>query len=384
MSGFADHRDQDALVGDCAWFAMAFLQYQARFEHRHAFTLAEVLQQVNRTIPAPEAPMHIALELLQAHGWLLERDRVWSLTESGHHLQLPSIAKLATLLGLDAAERAERARRHREAINQLQEVINADLGTLSRALRAESIDPADLTPLFPTVEPRVYHLAVPSTVAFTVWQAMRDSVDDTGFWPVVLGDPEDVELHALQSERWLADEPTAEQSLAEAAATEPEAWLAARAAARAQERAELHGRLRVLDDPYPHGLWPAVSAPLQALYSPEGALATLALFPTRRGWEVPAHLRWFVGNAGLRPADHVRLQRRWAERYGAELVNVQGEAIAQFRVAHPPTDRASALHLATEHFEYCTDRVFQSTNAETLEALAAQLLHAPVWYFWWD
>jgi hypothetical protein len=47
-------------------------------------------------------------------------------------------------------------------------------------------------------------------------------------------------------------------------------------------------------------------------------------------------------------------------------------------------DRSGALRLAAEHFEYCTDRVYQSTDEETLEALAAQLLDAPVWYFWWD
>ena len=99
---------------------------------------------------------------------------------------------------------------------------------------------------------------------------------------------------------------------------------------------------------------------------------------------MPAYLRWFVGNADLRPADHVRLQRRWAERYGAELVNVQDQAVAQFRVAYPAGDRESALRLAVEHFEYCPDRVFQSTDEETLEALAAELLDAPVWYFWWD
>ncbi len=96
------------------------------------------------------------------------------------------------------------------------------------------------------------------------------------------------------------------------------------------------------------------------------------------------YLRWFVGNADLRPADHVRLQRRWAKRYGAELMHVQDDAVAQFWVTDPPREREGALRLAAEHFEYCPDRVFQSTNAETLEALAAQLLGAPVWYFWWD
>jgi hypothetical protein len=376
----AGGRDQNELVGVCAWFAMAFLQHQADFEHRHAFSLPEIIHQVSRARPAPEAPTRIALELLQTQGWALERDGAWSLTESGRRLELPSIAGLATLLGLDAAERAERARRHREAISRLQDVVDADLQALSRALAAGGLDPAGLAPLFPTVEPRVYHLAVSGTTAFAAWQAMRDRVDDTGFWPVVLDDPDGVELDALQSERWLAEEPTAEQSLAEAAATEPEAWLAA----RAREREEFRLRLRLPEQPYPHGPWPEGRVPRRALYPPKGDVATLGLFPTPRSWEVPAYLRWFVGNADLRPADHVRLQRRWAERYGAELVNVQDQAVAQFRVAYPAGDRESALRLAVEHFEYCPDRVFQSTDEETLEALAAELLDAPVWYFWWD
>jgi hypothetical protein len=43
-----------------------------------------------------------------------------------------------------------------------------------------------------------------------------------------------------------------------------------------------------------------------------------------------------------------------------------------------------ALALAWEHFVYCPDRVYQCTRTGTLDELAAELLNAPVWYFWWD
>jgi hypothetical protein len=52
------------------------------------------------------------------------------------------------------------------------------------------------------------------------------------------------------------------------------------------------------------------------------------------------------------------------------------------RVANPPTTKEDALKLAEEQFVYCEDIVTQGT--ETIENLAAGLINAKKWYFWWD
>jgi hypothetical protein len=108
----------------------------------------------------------------------------------------------------------------------------------------------------------------------------------------------------------------------------------------------------------------------------------IGLFPTVDGWRCPAYWRWWVANAYLSPANHCRVMRRWEGEYGAELVEMKSQAVLQFRVTPPPHDRRSAMKLAAEHYLYCPDRVSQGTG--TIERLAAQLLDAPVWYFWFD
>jgi hypothetical protein len=79
------------------------------------------------------------------------------------------------------------------------------------------------------------------------------------------------------------------------------------------------------------------------------------------------------GNAELASAD----EAEWVR-----LRELEGRL--EVRVARPPTDRVGALALAWEHFVYCPDRVYQGTRTGTLDELAAELLNAPVRYFWWD
>ena len=54
----------------------------------------------------------------------------------------------------------------------------------------------------------------------------------------------------------------------------------------------------------------------------------------------------------------------------------------ELHVARSPRTRDDALALAYEQYAYCSDIVDQ--GAGTLEALAAVLVHASVWFFWWD
>ncbi|KQV60245.1 hypothetical protein ASC95_01880 [Pelomonas sp. Root1217] len=81
------------------------------------------------------------------------------------------------------------------------------------------------------------------------------------------------------------------------------------------------------------------------------------------------------------PEVHVALHRHWRERCGADPIAIS-EAVVECCVARPPADRKAALALAVEQQAYCPDIVEQGVG--TTAALAATLLEAPVWYFWWD
>jgi Domain of unknown function (DUF4253) len=114
---------------------------------------------------------------------------------------------------------------------------------------------------------------------------------------------------------------------------------------------------------------------------PAKARVTLGLFPTKNGWEIPAHLNLGGWNECPEAAAHVRLMKRWSEEYGAELVGVNGDTVEM--LAHrPPQTREDALRLAGEQFLYCEDIVIQGT--QTLETLAAGLLGNKIWFFWGD
>lgn len=81
------------------------------------------------------------------------------------------------------------------------------------------------------------------------------------------------------------------------------------------------------------------------------------------------------------PEVHVALHRHWRERFGAEPIALS-DAVVECSVARPPADRKAALALAAEQQAYCPDIVEQGVGSSA--ALAATLLEAPVWYFWWD
>jgi hypothetical protein len=77
----------------------------------------------------------------------------------------------------------------------------------------------------------------------------------------------------------------------------------------------------------------------------------------------------------------VAVQKRWHWKFGAEVVCIADDVV-EMTVSRPPTDRTSALELAREQYVYCEDLVVQGTL--TLERLAASLLGAKKWFFWWD
>src|SRR5205823_214172 len=107
----------------------------------------------------------------------------------------------------------------------------------------------------------------------------------------------------------------------------------------------------------------------------------LTVLPTAESWTAPCFLRFGNWNEVPPPEVHAALFKYWSERYGATVACIASDVV-EFTVARPPKSRAEAMELANQHYVYCTDIVDQ--GVETLEALAATLLNAPTWYFWWD
>jgi hypothetical protein len=103
--------------------------------------------------------------------------------------------------------------------------------------------------------------------------------------------------------------------------------------------------------------------------------------PTSESWQAPAFMKWGGWNANPGADLHCAALRYWQQQYGAELVAMTKDEL-EFRVARPPCDRLAALRLARAHFLYCGDRISQGEGS--LENLAAKLLNADAWYFWWD
>jgi len=73
--------------------------------------------------------------------------------------------------------------------------------------------------------------------------------------------------------------------------------------------------------------------------------------------------------------------RSWEDRFDAYVVGV-GFATLSLSVGRPPRDLEHARAIAAEHFAVCSDVVYQ--GEDSIEALAATLVDAEAWSFWWD
>lgn len=107
----------------------------------------------------------------------------------------------------------------------------------------------------------------------------------------------------------------------------------------------------------------------------------ILLIPTKFSWEIPAYLRWGDWNACPPPEYHVAALRSWHERYGVELVGINGDTMNLLAASRPKT-RPLAIDFAREQYGYCPDIVDQGVGS--ISALAATLMASDWWYLWWD
>jgi hypothetical protein len=197
-----------------------------------------------------------------------------------------------------------------------------------------------------------------------------------GFTAVLLGGPENV---ALLSEAIEDNSITPEEVLEQAGNVEVQIWFSDRVK---QEPDYYEAEL---------GEWPSKLIPNNSLMAHLDLLSTrrsrplksvcIAKIPIADSWQVPAYLKLGGWNECPLPEHQVAISRYWHELYGADIAAVTKDTI-EYLVEAPPVDKESAEKLAREQFIFCTDIVYQGT--ETIRNLAATLMNAKAWFFWWD
>lgn len=197
------------------------------------------------------------------------------------------------------------------------------------------------------------------------WRQLRMLHDRTGWWPLLLGDPND----------WLFDEwsdadADGDAEIARGFALDVDARLA-----------QVVADFPSWDGEPPRGpARPVTSATRDDV--PLGAAPGLVgLVPAAAGHEVPGLVAWTgAANHRLVGADHVAVLRRWHDRWGAELVGL-GQSELDVVVSRPPEDEADVLAVAAEQYRYCPD-VVEEDGA--IEVFAARQVRGHAWHFWWD
>jgi hypothetical protein len=280
---------------------------------------------------------------------------------------------------------------------------------LSEILRLYKVNPASLSVLFEATGTKIYTLRVPGARAANTWKRLRQLVSFTGHWPVLLGGEQGLRLVKEQLRKGADSfEATTAKLLEEAAQLplDPGAWARQRRATMLEWMKKNNGPAAVIatleatlvtprevrqqppEEPWADGVRPNNDFVIPYdPYDPRKLLAevTVGLVPTQTSWHVPVLLRFGGFNACPFPAEHAALLRYWEGRYGAEVVGMTHDTI-ELSVARPPKERPEALELAGLHLSYCgdLDQALHGTRGPLRPTLAARLLGAKVWYFWWD
>ena len=240
----------------------------------------------------------------------------------------------------------------------------------------------------------IYFFYVSGKDAIGTWQKLRAIVDETGYWPLLLGSGQHIEeitenweplseedradLLKEISEEELKDEQSVEGILQKAQQLDPNHLLKKWAQDLTSD--EVSSTM---------GEWPDGKVSPNDQYTLPTNILTgeflkeipIGLIPTKISWEVPAYLKFGGWNANPYPAEHVAMMKYWHERYGAELVGM-GNDLIEMHIPSPPMNKEQAVALAKEQYYYCDDIVLQGT--QTIHNLGATVINAPTWYFWWD
>lgn len=203
--------------------------------------------------------------------------------------------------------------------------------------------------------------------ALLLWERLRDLVPDTGHWPVLLAAP----LEQVREDFEADPRPLSELlQAADRVGPDPRQWLLATGADAEDIEADLADL---------HGDWPQNAEPATELELDVETTAVIALIPSARGCEAPAHLRFGGWEPCWPPENHLALLRAWETAYGAELVAIGGGELI-LRVTKPPQGKEAALALAETQALYAG----APCGYDTVEELAAHRMVDEVWSFLWE
>jgi hypothetical protein len=247
-----------------------------------------------------------------------------------------------------------------------------------RLAEAFGATPARNVPLRLCDGTQVDVVSVSGSEAIDAWRELRGVAADSGFWPVLIGSPDDARVLADTARLNCKDGAHFERTLKRASEVNIEQALSAVARAYGVRDRDLRGALPL--PPYRYAK-DEFLVPLDVLTGEPLPEVAIALLPIDKGWQATAILPWGNYNDNPGPAVHTAILRDWGRRYGAELVSMTGDVI-EASVARPPTSDQAALALAREQYSYSPDIVQQGLG--DVETLAASLKKNHAWYFWWD
>ena len=217
----------------------------------------------------------------------------------------------------------------------------------------------------------IYLLQIPAMQALEQWEALRNLVPETGYWPVI-------GWNRFKQPPW--EEETFQEILGAASQVDVQAWLQQQwVEQRGEERIRREGTRKQEDE---QALAPFTFRFHLRWLSGVPPLVPIALVPTGTCWEVPAYLTAQANDWDPPDAVHVALMKYWNERWKAEVVSLNA-GVMEMRVLQPPTTFEEAFALAKEQYVYAPDVVDQWLRGN-LHTLARMLLNGHVWSFWWD
>lgn len=260
----------------------------------------------------------------------------------------------------------------------------ANLAALEKAIETFSSNAFTLKPLHSTDRGQVLSYLLGTGSALKMWTVLREQIEETGYWPLIVDSEFCEKLTELQEQTPLGEDFAVLEDFDTASWFE-EAGDDLRADLLDEEWSEdLDGDLLDQTTGCPLGEWPEHPQPFNSFailddrHSPNLALLFV---PTTKDWEVPIFLCFGGWNECPYPGEIAGLLRHWSEVWRAELVAMTFDTI-ELRVGRPPKERDAALALAREQYLTCQDIVHQGTNS--LVALASGLLGGSTWFFWWD
>lgn len=219
----------------------------------------------------------------------------------------------------------------------------------------------------------VYSFEVRGKDAVGAWRRLRQSAPALGYWPMIFGEPKNMERVCEVFGTEHAENPA--EAIRLAKATDVQEFFQGRAEEFSGEGA--------------HGEWPKKVEGMPDFTIPRKILepdkfhesVAVGLVPASQPWEVPTVLSFGGWNDCPFPKDQAAVLRYWNEIYVAELVGLSGD-VMELEVARKPSSKEEALKLAHEQYWFCYDIVEQGVG--TIENLAGGLTASNIWYFWWD